>query len=37
MGFRNMYSTQVGLVINPVSDSSSPQYPVTFDDFFLLC
>ena len=33
-GFRNMYSTQVGLVINLLTGSISPQYNVLFDDMF---
>ena len=32
MGFRNMHSTQVGLVINLLTGSISPQYHVIFDD-----
>ena len=32
MGFRNMHSTQVGLVINLLTGSISPQYHVLFDD-----
>ena len=34
MGFRNMNSTQVGLVINLLTGSISPQYHVVFDDMF---
>ena len=32
MGFRQMHSTQVGLVINLLTGSISPQYHVVFDD-----
>ena len=34
MGFRNMHSTQVGLVLNLLTGSISPQYHVVFDDMF---
>ena len=34
MGFRKMHSTQVGLVINMLTSSISPQYHVVFDDIF---
>ena len=34
MGFRNIYSTQVGLVINPLTFSMPPHYHVVFDDMF---
>ena len=34
MGFRKMYSTQVELVLNLLTDSISPQYHVVFDDMF---
>ena len=34
MVLRSMPSTQVGLVINPVTGSISPQYHVVFDDNF---
>ena len=32
MGFRNMHSTQVGLVLNLLTGSISPQFHVVFDD-----
>ena len=32
MGFRNIHSTKVGLVLNLLTDSISPQYHVVFDD-----
>ena len=32
MGFSNMHSTQVGLVINLLTVSISPQYHVVFDE-----
>ena len=34
MGFSNMHSTQVGLVLNLLTASISPQYHVVFDDMF---
>ena len=34
MGFRDMHSTQVGLVLNLLTGSISPQYHVVFDDMF---
>ena len=34
MGFIKMHSTQVGLVINLLTGSISPQYHVVFDDMF---
>ena len=34
MGFSKMHSTQVGLVINLLTGSISPQYYVVFDDMF---
>ena len=34
MGFRKMHSTQVGLVLNLLSGSISPQFHVLFDDMF---
>ena len=34
MGFRKMHSTQVGLVINLLTGSISPQFHVLFDDMF---
>ena len=34
MGFSKMYSTQVGLVLNLITGSISPQYHVLFDDMF---
>ena len=34
MGFSNMHSTQVGLVLNLLTGSVSPQYHVVFDDMF---
>ena len=34
MGFINMHSTQVGLVLNLLTGSFSPQYHVPFDDMF---
>ena len=34
MGFRKMHSTQVGLVLNLLTGSISPQYHVVFDDMF---
>ena len=34
MGFRKMHSTQVGLVLNLLTGSISPQYHVLFDDIF---
>ena len=34
MGFSKMYSTQVGLVLNLLTGSISPQYHVVFDDMF---
>ena len=34
MGFRNMHSTQVGLVINLFTGSISIQYHALFDDNF---
>ena len=32
MGFRNIHSTQVGLVLNLLTGSISPQYHVVFDE-----
>ena len=32
MGFSKMHSTQVGLVLNVLTGSISPQYHVVFDD-----
>ena len=32
MGFRNMHSTQFGLVLNLLTGSISPHYHVVFDD-----
>ena len=32
MGFRKMHSAQVGLVLNLLTDSISPQYHVVFGD-----
>ena len=34
MGFRNMHSTQVGLVLNLLTGSILPQYHVVFDEIF---
>ena len=34
MGFIKMHSTQVGLVLNLITGSISPQYHVVFDDMF---
>ena len=34
MGFRNMHSTQVLLVLNLLTCSISPQYHAVFDDMF---
>ena len=34
MGFSNTHSTQVGLVLNLLTGSISPQYHVVFDDMF---
>ena len=34
MGFIKMHSTQVGLVLNLLTGSISPQYHVVFDDMF---
>ena len=34
MGFNKMHSTQVGLVLNLLTGSISPQYHVVFDDMF---
>ena len=34
MGFSEIHSTQVGLVLNLLTGSTSPQYPVVFDDMF---
>ena len=34
MGFIKMYSTQVGLNLNLLTGSISPQYHVVFDDMF---
>ena len=34
MGFIKMHSTQVGLVLNLLTCSISPQYRVVFDDMF---
>ena len=34
MGFRNMHSTQVGLVLSLLTGSISLQYYVVFDDMF---
>ena len=34
MGLKNMHSTQVGLVLNLLTGSISPQYHVVFDDTF---
>ena len=34
MGFKNMHSTQVGLVLNFLTGSISPQYHVVLDDMF---
>ena len=34
MGFSKMHSTKVGLVLNPLTGSISPQYHVVFDDMF---
>ena len=34
MGFSNMHSTQVGLVLNLLTGSISPQFHVVFDDMF---
>ena len=34
MGFRNMHSIQVGLVLNLLIGLISPQYNVVFDDMF---
>ena len=34
MGFRKMYSSQVGLVINMLTVSILPQYHVVFDEMF---
>ena len=34
MGFSNMHSTQVGLVLNLLTGSISPQFHVVFDEMF---
>ena len=34
MGFSKMHSTQVGLVLNLLTGSISPQFHVVFDDMF---
>ena len=34
MGFRKIHSTQVGLVLNLLTVSISPQYHVVFDEMF---
>ena len=34
MGFSKMHSTQVGLVLNLLTGSISPQFNVVFDDIF---
>ena len=34
MGFRKMHLTQVGLVLNLLTGSISPQYYVLFDNMF---
>ena len=34
MGFRKMHSTQVGLVLNLLTGSISPQYHIVFDEMF---
>ena len=34
MEFTNMHSTQVGLVLNLLTGSISPQYNFLFDDIF---
>ena len=34
VGFRKMHSTKVGLVLNLLTGSISPQYHVVFDDMF---
>ena len=34
MGFSKMHSTQVGLVLNLLNGSISPQYHVVFDEMF---
>ena len=34
MGFSNMHSAQLWLVLNVLSGSISPLYPVVFDDIF---
>ena len=34
MGLRNMYSTNVGLFLNLLTGSISPQYHVVFDEMF---
>ena len=34
MGFKNIHSTPVGLVLNLLTGSISPQYHVVFDDLF---
>ena len=34
MGFIKMHSTQVGLVLNLLTGSISPQFHVVFDDMF---
>ena len=34
MGFSKMHSTQVGLVLNLLTGSISPQFHVLFDDMF---
>ena len=34
MGFRKMHSTEVGLVLNLLTGTISPQYNVVFDDMF---
>ena len=34
MGFRKMHSTKVGLILNLLTGSISPQYHVVFDDMF---
>ena len=34
MGFRKIYSTRIGLVLNLLTGSISPQYHVVFDEMF---
>ena len=34
MGFSNMHSAQVGLVLNLLTGSILPQYHIVFDDMF---